>query len=167
MFASPAYRHLLVPVDYTGCAWEVADHAARIARPMGARITLLYAVRPPVGAHEGDRAAGGTVGEVLDHEAQSQLEAIRATLGPDLQVEIALVHGEPVKVICEAIRERQADLVVMGTHARQGLRRLVLGSVAEHVIRRSVVPVLVVRGAREVADAPSEAWLQVQAETEG
>ena len=55
--ALPPYTHLLVPVDYAGCAWQVVGHAARLAAAFGARVTLLYVVDPPSGVHLSDAVA--------------------------------------------------------------------------------------------------------------
>ncbi|MFI5350521.1 MAG: universal stress protein [Elusimicrobiota bacterium] len=75
---------------------------------------------------------------------QSLLTRIRATVGAAPKVSI--VVGDPVRVILRQARLRRADLIVMGTHGRTGLKRALAGSVAEAVARRAPVPVLAVRG---------------------
>jgi nucleotide-binding universal stress UspA family protein len=73
---------------------------------------------------------------------RSYLERI-TTAG--LKGEVAIVHGTPFRVITETAKERQVDLIIMGTQGRTGLSHLLLGSVAERVVRLAPCPVLVVR----------------------
>jgi nucleotide-binding universal stress UspA family protein len=139
------YRRLLVPLDYTGCAHEVARHAAQIAGAFGASVTLLHVIPDPTGAR-GTRA--------IEDEALTELQALRSLFPEGVEVRIDLRPGEPAEAICAALAQDGADLVVMG-------------SVAEHVIRAAHVPVLVIRGPGEVRDATSAASDQMIAETHG
>jgi nucleotide-binding universal stress UspA family protein len=66
----------------------------------------------------------------------------RAALSPDTPIEIS--NGEPAAAVIAAAKKHGASLIIAGTHGRRGLRRLVLGSVAEHLVRTSPMPVLVV-----------------------
>lgn len=154
------YRHLLVPLDYTGCAHEVARHASQLASAFGASVTLLHVIPDLTGAH-------GASTRAIEDEALAELQGLRTLFAEGVDVRTDLRHGEPAETICAALAHDGADLVVMGTHARTGLRRFVLGSVAERVIRAVHVPVLVVRGPGDVHDAPSAAMDQVIADTQG
>lgn len=162
-----AYPKILVPVDYSGCAWEVVSHASRVAAAFDAEVVLLYVVSLPAGVHLDDPSAGRTVGEAVDGEAATELAALQQAFGPNRTVRVEIRHGDVVPAICRAIKEHEAKLVVMGTHARTGLRRMVLGSVAEQVVRQSPVPVMVVRAPFGTLDEHSAAWVQAQAESEG
>lgn len=162
-----SYAHILVPVDYAGCAAVVVAHAAKLADAFAARVTLLHVVNPPAGAHNADPSGAGTIAQALDGEAERELQALRQlfTAGRDVRIEIR--HGSAVETILGCAREHHADILVMGTHARTGLRRMLMGSVAEQVLRRSPVPVFVVRAPDGVMDEPPPAWSQARAETEG
>src|SRR5271165_3136831 len=88
--------------------------------------------------------------DVLWREAHDSLaQAARESLARGTSAEIEVVDGHPVDAILAMMRENHADAIVMGSHGRRGLARLVLGSTAEGVLRRSTVPVVVVRDPRE------------------
>ena len=77
-------------------------------------------------------------------EAQKQLEQIQAA-NPKIRLDRRLTAGDPVAEICRLARESKTRLIVMGTHGRKGLNRLLMGSVAEQVVRKADCPVLTVR----------------------
>jgi len=83
-------------------------------------------------------------GEMYAH-ARSVVEQSMLRARLEIPSEVAVVEGEPVVAILQASEQHHADFLIIGSHGRRGLRRLVLGSVAEHVVRRSPIPVLVVR----------------------
>jgi nucleotide-binding universal stress UspA family protein len=153
-------RIFAFPPLYGGCGYGGGMHAAGLARAFGARVTLLHVVPVPT---------GGTPSQVraIEDEALSELGGLRTVLDPQTEVSLDVRHGDPALGICDAIAQQGADLVVMGTHARAGLRRLVLGSVAEQVIRTAHVPVLVVRGPGAVADRTSDAVRRAMTESTG
>jgi nucleotide-binding universal stress UspA family protein/predicted phosphoribosyltransferase len=135
-------RHILVAVDLHGASMRALSYGARLARSVGAQLTVLHSydaeahaavadLPPPVPIAELRVAAEREVGELVTTLRQHGLEAKAAVRG-----------GAPVNEILETTREVDADLVVLGTHGRRGLSRLVLGSVAEQVVRRSSVPVV-------------------------
>jgi nucleotide-binding universal stress UspA family protein len=78
-----------------------------------------------------------------------------------------LRFGEVVPTVLAEAEAHGAGMIVMGTHGRTGLRRVLLGSVAESVIRQATVPVVVVHAPEGTADTPSRAWTQASAEAEG
>ena len=162
------YRHLLVPVDPAGCAWLVVAHAARLAQACGARVSLLHVVDPPTGVQLQDQLGGDrSAGDVLDAEARAALTSLQQAFPPGVEVDARVEHGGPAAAILGAVERLAPDLVVMGTHGRTGLQRMLMGSVAEHVIRRCAVPVLVVRGAPSTPDRHSPAWEHVADEAGG
>jgi len=77
-------------------------------------------------------------------EARVRLERLPVT-GENVRAERQLVEGDPVSEILRVAREMPADLIVMGTHGRTGLERLLMGSVAEEVLRKATCPVLTVK----------------------
>ena len=102
-------------------------------------------------------------------ESSSLLEPFRMQLAAeDIRVTHFLGHGDVVEAILTAAKEVDAGMIVMGTHGRKGLERIMLGSVAEQVIRRASRPVMVVRSQDlSVHPGPSETVKRVQDEADG
>lgn len=148
------FEHVLVPLDGSGDAERALDHAVRFADSFRARLSLVRVISPglDVGRFRGEPVvslAPGLVEEARD-EAREYLEGVvetvRERLGDDGPVvDAAVVEGTPADAILEFRRESGADLVTVATHGRGGLARVVLGSVADKVVRGSVAPVLVTR----------------------
>lgn len=134
---------MLVPVDFSECTPGQIDTAASYARRLGLGVTLLHVVDPPAGT--GDVALEDCVGGAcLDAESEVLLEGfVRSVEG--VEVETISRRGAPAETILAVAEELRPELVVLGTHGRRGVRRLLLGSVAEQVIRRAVVPVITLR----------------------
>ena len=165
----------LVPIDFTGGAYEVVATAADIAGRLGNDVVLLYVVKLPAGLPPGARLhPHGSPGAVdapqfLDDDARAHLDPFALIFqAAGCSVEITLEHGEVSEAILAACARIGAGMIIMGTHGRRGLRRLVEGSVAEQVIRRADCPVLVVR-TKKPDDHPglSEAQEQALAESSG
>jgi nucleotide-binding universal stress UspA family protein len=133
---------ILHPTDFSDCSETSLAVARLLARDVGARLVLLH-VTPLEVVLEGTLAGGG------DPEADSDcLAEIRARIeGPDLKcpVEVQLERGDPTAEILRVADEVGADLIVMGTHGRSGLGRVLMGSVAEGVLRAARCPVLITR----------------------
>ncbi|MBW2526098.1 MAG: universal stress protein [Deltaproteobacteria bacterium] len=154
----------LVPVDLNDCTSDVVQKASELAEVNGARVVLLHAVRPPDGvpAHvavrDDDRAK--RVDDLLVEEAEPRLdEHVQALRDAGVDASRQIVIGEPVSAILGATEELSPELIVMGTHGRAGLSRLLLGSVADKVSRKAPCPVVTVRTEwRESCDAKSCDW---------
>jgi nucleotide-binding universal stress UspA family protein len=135
------------PVDFSETSRAALEEAADLARRDRSELTLVHVSEPPPVGTEG-ALAGPRLAEAIAAEAEGQLEkwrveAEKISLGT---VRAKLIpQGLAAKEICHLAREEGFDLVVMGTHGRTGLRHLVLGSVAERVVREAHCPVLVVR----------------------
>jgi nucleotide-binding universal stress UspA family protein len=137
-------RVILHPTDFSDRSGASLDVARLLARDTGAQLILLH-VTPPDILLEGTLAAGGD-----PRGDRDCLEEIRRRMeGPDLKcpVQARLDHGEPAAEILRAADEVRADLIVMGTHGRSGLNRMLMGSVAEAVLRAAACPVLIARSA--------------------
>jgi nucleotide-binding universal stress UspA family protein len=139
---------ILAPTDFSDSATGAVEFAKVLARRFGAGITLLHAA-PPHATFEPLPLTGMSFVEPFaDEEARaaSALDAYRADLLADFpESDGVLVTGSPAEAIVANSRSAGADLIVMGTHGREGLRRAFLGSVAESVIQQSDRPVLTVR----------------------
>ncbi len=138
-------RNILVPSDFSEASDVAIRYADEMARTLDAKLTLMHANLPPMYA----RPDGGFVPvpptpDEITRYGQQHLEEQAARLGVS-GFETLSVDGPPADTIAQVACERGFDLVVMGTHGRTGFKRLVLGSVAERVVRLSPVPVLTVR----------------------
>jgi nucleotide-binding universal stress UspA family protein len=136
-------RTILHPTDFSPPSGYAFELACALARDYGARLVLLH-VKPPPQVLFGK--AGPVVAEPPDLRStlQEQLDQLRPA-GTASQVERRLLEGDAAAEIVNTAREVGSDLVVMGTHGRTGLRRLLMGSVAEQVVRKAPCPVLTVK----------------------
>jgi nucleotide-binding universal stress UspA family protein len=133
-------RLILCPTDFSPAAAAAFDLACGLARDHEASVTVLHVARPPVSVVEVAESLKPGFREAL----QAQLHALRP---PDSTVPVThlLMDGDPAENILDTARGLPCDLIVMGTHGRSGLGRLVLGSVAEAVLRAAPCPVLTVK----------------------
>lgn len=141
-------HHLLVPVDFSDYADQALAYAIELAQSLRARITLVHVIHlTPLAM--GDISATTLVPYLEDMERTAQ-EYIQAALErvrrAGLQGDSVLVQGIPFQAIIETARDHNVDLIVMGTHGRTGLTHVLMGSVAEKVVRLAPCPVLVTRG---------------------
>ena len=137
------FRTILHPTDFSPGSAAAFDYACDLAREAGSRLIVLHAFGPAVPvAAEGVILSADL--EELRTLAQRELDAIRPA-DPAVRVERVVREGPTTQTILEAIEEFKPDLLVMGTHGRTGFRRLVLGSVAEEVLRKAPCPVLTVK----------------------
>lgn len=134
---------ILVPVDFEEGSHRALEVANDLATKLGARLVLLHAYTLPVYAYPGMAPIQApTLDTEVEAAAKQALDRLATRWGNPRAL---LRQGDPATVILDAIAEIEPAFVVMGTHGRRGLERLVLGSVAERVARRSTVPVMTVR----------------------
>lgn len=139
-------RNILVPIDFSENAEHALDYAVALAGKLDAKIHLLNVlVLLPLGPELAIAMSSSQVDELTkgSQEALDRLVAARsgkAAFGPTLQK-----SGDTRSLIDATATELGADLIVMGTHGRRGVSRLLLGSVAESVARTAPCPVLLVR----------------------
>ena len=148
---------IVVPVDFDEPSKRAVSLAVDFARWLEGRVVLVH-VAPPTSLPEGTRLlptdASNPVdlGEYVSQHARHMLEAhFLSLLISGVEVRKEVRTGHVVETILRAIDECHAGLVVVGTHGRAGAARLMLGSVAEGLVRRSLVPVLVARKAENGA----------------
>jgi nucleotide-binding universal stress UspA family protein len=162
--ARPAGRHLtaLVPLDGSPVAEQALDCATKLASIIDARL-VLAAVEPTVG-DVGLAEVGVIPYWVLaDHEAaivrlNEYLKQIAARLAHmELVVETRLAEGSPADEILRISAAEHADLIIMTTHGRSGMERLMLGSVAAKVLQNADVPVLLARACTQKHPTPADA----------
>ena len=151
---APSYQRILVALDGSDCSGLALGHAVQLARTYHAKLRLLHVIdefafnigqpRTPQEFWQAARAAGKDI--------LSRAKELSAKSGVAAQTKLiemltmgSLIRHVAEVIVQEAVRDR-ADLVVIGTHGRRGVNRLMLGSVAEGVLRGSPVPVLLVPG---------------------
>jgi nucleotide-binding universal stress UspA family protein len=133
-------QKILYPTDFSSYSNQAYFHAIAQAEKHGASLTILFVYNP-------DHTT--TPGSQGDEEAdrrywRAQLEQIRP-VDPHIAVRHVLLQGDPAAEIVRFGRDAGIDLVVMGTHGRTGMERLLMGSVAEKVLRDAPCSVLVVK----------------------
>ena len=141
----PQIRSIMVPVDFSSYSNQAVNYAAMIAKKFKTGIMLMhvidslsYSVTDTLKVIEHRRALETIAGTLLDN-LRKQLR------GKNLKVKTYLVSGTPYREILKKTQLEKVDLIVMGTHGRTGMEHLLLGSVAERVVRLSPCPVLTVR----------------------
>ena len=138
------YNTILVPTDGSAGMGRVIDHASALARVHGASLHLLYVVNTASFANLPMETSWESVTSMLREEGETALRDAEARA--DLEGTVtAMAEGPPSREIVSYARDEGCDLILMGTHGRGGLNRLLLGSVAERVVRASDVPVMTVR----------------------
>ncbi len=132
------FKHILVAVDDSEAGQAAYDTAAELARELHATLTALHVVEP---AHKSESPS-----------AQALLDACRKRNSTkEVEPEIMIREGSPSEEIHQATGTMRWDVLVIGTHGRHGVQRALLGSVAEDVLHRTEIPVLIVRRAAKQA----------------
>ncbi|MCS6951751.1 MAG: universal stress protein [Bryobacterales bacterium] len=142
-------EHILCPVDFSEISALGLRFGAALGRCSGARLTVLFAdpfLPPPYFTESRLEELRRQRQEWFEQARRSLDKFVTETLPDGAEaVETQVIEALPVDGILRAVRELPADLIAMGTHGRSGVNRLMLGSVAERVLRASPVPVLTVR----------------------
>jgi len=147
------YKKILVPVDGSSTSQRGLEEAISLAKLCGAAVRFVHVVNELIIANDFLAINYGELVDRLRDDGQKILDAAAARARAkgvasesDL---IETIGGQAAREILNVSRKWGADLIVMGTHGRRGIRRLALGSDAEVVLRNSSVPVLLVRDAQE------------------
>ena len=155
------YERILVPVDGSPTSNAGLAEAIKLAKLTGARMRVLHVVdeMPFLLSAEGYAAMSGDVFTLLKEAGQALLEQARLTVeAAGIPVEAALfdsLDGRLCDRVTEQVQEWNADVIVLGTHGRRGVGRMLMGSDAEQITRTSKVPVLLVRGPSLEVDQPA------------
>lgn len=152
-----AFKRILVPVDFSPHSKEAIQTALDLARQYDGRVKLVHVFAPvEYGTPEGFLmySADQLNGIMASLEQQLTLETKAAQeVAGSIPVTSAVLHGIVSSEIVRCAREEKCDLIVMGTHGRTGFSHLMLGSVAERVLRTADCPVLTVRAESAMARA--------------
>jgi nucleotide-binding universal stress UspA family protein len=150
-------KQILCPIDLSPVSSTVMSWANRLAREYRARITILHAKRslPPMYFTHSQMSQ---LEEDRKEERRGYLKALTdladEALDQEIEREVQLVESYPLEAILEWIAVQPQDLIVMGSHGRSGVNRLLLGSVSENVLRQVMCPTLIVRDRPGGKDQP-------------
>jgi len=143
-------KTILVATDFSEHADQALEYAAGLAAKLGASLHLVHATAiPGFGAHDIGLAYTQMAIDEMTKAARDTLDAQAARYRDRVSIESSRVELGDARDVIERVAEQiDADLIVMGTHGRRGLRRMLLGSVAESVVRSAPCPVLTIRPRR-------------------
>ncbi len=160
------YERLLVALDGSTAAEDVLDHVEAIAIAFQSSVTLLRATVSPESLLAQTANSPGALGDVaplvdptpiLESERAAAVEYLNGLTdrlrGRNLTVTTEHPEGPPAEAIVQRAHELQVSLILMTTHGRSGLRRVVFGSVADAVLRHAPCPVLIVRVSKKGDDS--------------
>jgi nucleotide-binding universal stress UspA family protein len=137
-------RCILHPTDFSASSQYAFRIAVDLARQYGASLLALHVARPLseelISFGEAKKQQPSEY-----HRRLAEVEREATAAGPGVAVERLVQDGEPAHVVARVARERGCDLIVIGSHGRTGLERLLMGSTAEHIVRLAPCPVLVVK----------------------
>ena len=147
-------RKILYPTDFSTAAEAVPPEAAALARDRKAVLLILHVQEPAAAYCE----AGVNYYALSQSDGEMPTKMLRDVVPPGegVRYEHRLAVGKPAEEIVRIARKEHVDLIVMGTHGRSGLGRLVMGSVAESVLRQAPCPVMTCKFSPGLATAPVE-----------
>jgi nucleotide-binding universal stress UspA family protein len=158
--ATPAratVKRLLVPTDFSTTSDEALDYALLLAERLGATVQLLHVLDDPLVAEglaaEAYIAEAPTMRTAMLQDAQERLRQRTAPARPGVSITARALFGHGAATITEYAHAQGIDMIVMGTHGRTGVAHLLLGSVAERVVRTAPCPVLTLRQPRVKTEA--------------
>ena len=139
-----SFQTILHPTDFSANSAAAFQLACSLARDHSARLIVLHVAAPLVAIYGDGIVPVALEPEVQREDLAEQLRQVQPQ-GGQVRVEHQLADGDPALEILNAARQSQCDLIVLGTHGRTGLGRLLMGSVAEQVVRKAHCPVLTVK----------------------
>lgn len=140
-------RVILVPTDFSDCSRRAFSYACELSGKFDAKLLLLHVIEPPSVSLMPDGAYVPPAYDEIEDSRAVRDELNRWLVGPpadQCNAGFDIRIGTPVLEILSYAKQRAADLIVLGTHGRTGIAHLLIGSVAENVVRKSECPVLTV-----------------------
>lgn len=141
-----AQKTILFPTDFSTASDAALVHAESLARQMNARLLIVHVEEPPLAYGGGELYYG--LPEPSSERILKMLEDVRPS-DPSVPYTHRLTMGDPAGEVVRIAENENAEMIIIGTHGRTGMTRLLMGSVAEAIVRRAPCPVLVYR---EVAE---------------
>lgn len=153
-------KNILCPIDFSLNASSVIELASTLARQNDAELHLVHVYEAPHSHSEG--SFGGYVPQAGLEAEKAKLEAIVPNLNP-IQFRREFLQGAAADALLHYADQNAIDLIVVGTHGRTGVRRLLMGSVSETLLRKAVCPVITVKlpAAADFTAVPSDPTLPV------
>ncbi len=139
-------KTIVFPTDFSTASDAALTHAAALARQSGARLLIVHVEEPPLAYGGGELYYG--LPEPSSERILKMLEDVKPA-DPAVPFTHRLTMGDPAAEIVRIATDEQAEMIVLGTHGRTGLSRLLMGSVAEAIVRRAPCPVLIYRETAE------------------
>jgi universal stress protein A len=134
---------ILCPCDFSTAGEEALETATALARDHGAKLIIVHVQEPPFAYGGGELYMG--IPDPGEEELRQMLSNVTPTDG-NVPFERRMLQGEPAETIVRTAEEEKVDMIVMSTHGRTGLWRMLMGSVAEEVVRKAKCPVVTVKG---------------------
>ena len=153
-------RTILHPTDYSESSGSAFELACALARDYSATLVVAHVV-PPTRVFAPDGIAVPLPAEE-EYEPRAKLARLHPT-DPRVEIDHRLLEGDPADTILKLAETTGADVIVMGTHGTTGLTRLLVGSVAESVMRKAPCPVLTVRGPFRLTPGAAESAQSAEA----
>jgi len=147
-------KRILVPLDFSANSTRALDYARGLAQRLGAALHLVHVCELPTmmtPALDAYAIALTDWSQRLSEEAEEQLSKITASLG-DVAVSTEVLFGPPASAIVDAAASNKADMIVMGTHGHGAVMHVLLGNVAERVVRTAECPVLTIREPKPIKE---------------
>jgi nucleotide-binding universal stress UspA family protein len=138
------YDDILLPTDGSDGMTTIIDHAVSLAEVHDATLHALYVANTASLTDLPMESSWEGVSQALRTEGEHAIAQVDEHVG-DVPLETTIIDGSPAKEIITYADENECDIIVMGTHGRSGVDRLLLGSVAERVVRSAEPPVLTIR----------------------
>lgn len=135
---------ILIPIDFSTVGQSALEMATSLARDQGAKLIIVHVEEPPIAYGGGELYYG------LEEPDREQLKKMLSEVHPTdpaVAYEHRLLVGSPASAIVFLAEQENVDMIVLPTHGRTGLMRLLMGSVAEEVVRKAKCPVLTVKAA--------------------
>lgn len=146
-----AFRNILVPTDFSPCSETVLPYAASLARKSGATLFLAHVVSPEILSIEPP-----VVLEVRDAAERQMQDLLISEQLEGIHHKALFGEGDTTEAIMQMVQDNAIDMIVLATHGRTGIRKFVMGSVAEEIFRKSPCPVLIL-GPKVCTDARHDA----------
>ncbi|WP_411963185.1 universal stress protein [Haloferax sp. YSMS24] len=138
------YDDILLPIDGSSTGERALPHAYELAEQYDSTVHVLFVVDD---TRDSVSVMGGPVLETLEQEGQSLVdEFVARAEDHGIEATGAVVRGAPYEAIVQYAEEHGIDIIVMATHGRTGVERVLLGSVTERVVRTASMPVLTIHG---------------------
>jgi nucleotide-binding universal stress UspA family protein len=136
-------KKILFPTDFSTIADQALDYAATLAKENGAKLLIVHIAELPAAYGAGEMYYG-----IPEPDTDELLRMLHNVVprNPPVDHEYRLLKGDPAREIVRVAKDDTVDLIVMSTHGRTGLGRVLMGSIAEAVVRRAHCPVLTLKG---------------------